>query len=109
MNLRKKARATNIINNRDTLDDKLYNQISRLRSLNDELNRGVRRNEDQYLGLVDEIFGYFEEIHENCNLDLQSFKLENKDLERITAFFRKTDTVKGFDLTDDIQVDLELD
>lgn len=96
-------------NNRIALDEKLYQQIRRLRSVNDELKRGVRRKEEEYLGLVDEVFGFFEETHQNGNLDIQSFKMENKDLDKLTNFYRKNDTVRGFDLTDDLELELDLD
>lgn len=96
-------------NNRIVLDDKLYQEIRRMKSVNEEMSRGVRRSEDQYLGLVDEIFGFFEQTHENCNLDLLCFKQENKFLDKLTAFYRKNDTVRGFDLADGIEVELDLD
>ena len=81
-----------------------------MKSVNEEMKRGARRKEDQYLGLVDEVFGYFEEVHENCNLDLDCFILENKELESLRGVYKKNDTVKGFDITlDCLQVELDLD
>lgn len=47
------------------------------------MGRGVRRNADDYLGIIDEIFGMFEQAHEDCNLDLQSFEPESKELEAL--------------------------
>ena len=69
----------------------------------------MRRPEHQYLGLVDSIFGYFEETHQNCVDELASFKQENKELERLMNFYKRNDTVRGFDLVEGVGLELELD
>ena len=54
-----------------------------MKSVNLEMSRGVKRKADDYLGIIDEIFGMFELTHEECNIDLQSFALDNTELESL--------------------------
>ena len=96
-------------NNRILLDEKLWSQIRRMKSINQELNRGVKRKADDYLGIIDEIFGLFEETHEDCNTDMESFSLQNQDLDHLHSVYKKGDTVKGFDQTENVGLDLEID